>query len=202
MSTKWLYDQLREKSNATLDGGNPILTVEFGDRTERVYCPDSDEYRVTAAVVEKAADLQATIIAYSQQWCGVTEEGKEYAKEVGVHVMPNRSFFAYLREKGGWFFQMVSWIRNQLIEIEADLKCAHLFGSALDPSKCPRDVDIILVTRSGAGSESWREAIDFCGPLSELFSQIFLLPLSVIIAIPSEWAELDGVIVRDRVSLL
>jgi hypothetical protein len=76
MSTKWLYDQLSEKSNATLDGGNPILTVEFGGRTERIYCPDSDEYRVTAAVVEKAADLQVTIIAYIQQWCGVTEEGK------------------------------------------------------------------------------------------------------------------------------
>jgi hypothetical protein len=99
MSTYWLYQELRT-SNAVVDGGNPILTVEFGDRTERVYCPDSDEYRVTADVIQKAKGLGATIIAYSNTWCGVTYEAKQYGKQNGIEVMPFGSFFAYLKRYG------------------------------------------------------------------------------------------------------
>ena len=100
MSTYWLNDQLRSTSDAIVDGGDPILTVEFAGRTERVYSPDSDEYRVTADVIEKAADLGATIIAYSNTWCDATYEAKRYAKERGIEVMPFGSFFAYLKRYG------------------------------------------------------------------------------------------------------
>jgi hypothetical protein len=99
MSTSWLSAQLMNTSAVT-DRGDPILSVTFAGRTERVYCPNSDEYRVTADVVRKAKDLGGTIIAYSSTWCGATEEAKRYAKSLEVNVMPFNAFFAYLRRKG------------------------------------------------------------------------------------------------------
>lgn len=99
MSTSWLSEQLMS-TDAAIDGGIPILAVTFAGRTERVYCPDSDEYRVTADVVRKAKDLGATVIAYSSTWCDATYEAKRYAKDLGVSVMAYNAFFAYLKHKG------------------------------------------------------------------------------------------------------
>lgn len=99
MTTFWLRDQLVEK-NVIVDNGNPVLSVTFAGRTERVYCPDSDEYRITADVVAKAKELGATIIVYSTKWCGITAEGKLHAKNIGIYAMPYNAFFAYLRSKG------------------------------------------------------------------------------------------------------
>jgi hypothetical protein len=100
MSTFWLSQQLMSKSDAVVDGGNPILAVTFAGRTERVYSPGSDEYRITADVVRKAKDLGATVIAYSATWCGTTYEAKDYAKTLDVSIMPFSGFFAYLKRKG------------------------------------------------------------------------------------------------------
>lgn len=100
MSTYWLIKQLRSTSDAVVDDGNPILAVTFVGRTERVYCPEPDEYRITADVARKAKDLGATVIAYSSSWCEATYEGKQYAKDLGVSVMPFAGFFAYLKRKG------------------------------------------------------------------------------------------------------
>jgi hypothetical protein len=100
MSTYWLNQQLVSTSDAEIDGGNPILAITFGGRTERVYCPDSDEYRITADVARKAKDLGATIIAYSSSWCEATYEGKQYAKDLGIHIMIFAALFAYLKRKG------------------------------------------------------------------------------------------------------
>jgi hypothetical protein len=99
MSTYWLRDQLRGNSKVVLDGGNPILSVTFDGRTERIYSPDPDEYRVTADVVLKAQKLGATVIAYGS-WCEATYDGKEYAKKHGIAVMSYASFFAYLKRHG------------------------------------------------------------------------------------------------------
>lgn len=100
MSTAWLNERLRNGRAITTDGGSPILTVNFHDRTERIYCPNSTEYRVTAEVVNKAKELGATIVAYSSAWCGTTYEAKQYAKKKGIIIMHYASFFAYLREHG------------------------------------------------------------------------------------------------------
>jgi len=99
MSTYWLYQQLQGGSNVAVDGSDPILSVTFDHRTERVYCPTSDEYLVTAEVIQKAKDLGATIIAYGY-WCGVTYEAKQYGKKNGIAVMPYGGFFAYLKKHG------------------------------------------------------------------------------------------------------
>ena len=99
MSTYWLDRQLGA-TDAETDGGTPILAVTFADRTEYVYCPSPDEYRVTADVVDKAKDLGATLITYPSSWSGTTYEAKQHAKNLGITVMPHNAFFAYLKRKG------------------------------------------------------------------------------------------------------
>jgi len=66
----------------------------------RIYSPTPDEYIVNSDVVEKARDLGATIIFYSSSWCGTTMEANEYAKKLGITIMPHRSFFAFIKRKG------------------------------------------------------------------------------------------------------
>lgn len=100
MSTRWLSDRLSGVPGVEIDHGDPVLEVRFAGRVERVYCPRSDEYRVTADVVRKAKDLGATIISYPAQWCDATYEGKAYGKELGITVMQHSAFFGYLRSKG------------------------------------------------------------------------------------------------------
>lgn len=97
MSTDYLRQKL---SRATTDNGEPILTIHTDDGDLRVYSPDSDEYRVNADVVEKARDLGADIIAYAESWCGVTIEGGEHGKNVGIEIMPFADFFGMLRRRG------------------------------------------------------------------------------------------------------
>lgn len=100
MTTYWLNSALKKLSGIATDGANPILGIEFAGRTESIYCPDPSEYRVTAEVVQKAHDLGATIIAYSDLWGAGTHESKGYAKELGITVMPYKALFGYLRRYG------------------------------------------------------------------------------------------------------
>lgn len=104
MSTSWLRRELAQSSDARTDSGDPILTIILPNaREERIYCPDSDEYRVSADVVEKAAGLGATIVAYSSNWCEATVEGKDHAKVRGINVMPYAGLFGYMKRRGVTF---------------------------------------------------------------------------------------------------
>jgi predicted nucleotidyltransferase len=96
---------------------------------------------------------------------------------------------------------MRDWLSLRLESIRADILCAYLYGSALRSNSQPRDVDIIVITRSAAASASWERARAFCEHLRREFIETFGLPLSVMIATPSEWAEIDGVVVRERAAL-
>ena len=99
-NNNWLFFELK-KTNAKLDYEyEPLINVEVDGEKVGIYTPTSDEYRVTADVVQKAADLGAKIIAYSKLWCGATYEGEEHGKLVGVKVMPYGALFAYLKRKG------------------------------------------------------------------------------------------------------
>ena len=103
MSTGWLRRELA-LSDARIDSGDPILSVILPNgREERIYCPESDEYRLSADVVEKAAGLGATIVAYSSNWCEATVEGKDHARARGVSVLPFAGLFAYIKSKGVTF---------------------------------------------------------------------------------------------------
>lgn len=100
VSTYWLNEQLKGKAGIVTDGGNPVLSVSFNGRTERIYCPSPDEYRVTADVVRKAQRLGATIVAYSSSWGTPTYEGKTFGETNRISVMSYASFFAFLRQHG------------------------------------------------------------------------------------------------------
>jgi predicted nucleotidyltransferase len=96
---------------------------------------------------------------------------------------------------------MRDWLSLSIEAIRTDIMCAYLYGSALRPESNPRDVDIIIVTRSGAGSATWIRVRSFCENLSQNFVETFGLPLSVMIATPTEWPEIEEVVVRERITL-
>jgi hypothetical protein len=100
MSTGWLRGKLRGNEKVTIDNGDPVLSVKFAGREEKIYCPSPGEYRVTADVVRKAKGLGATIITCASTWCEATVEGKAYAKRLGITVMTYAQFFAYLKQRG------------------------------------------------------------------------------------------------------
>lgn len=100
MTTFWLNKQLAAMSGVITDSGNPVLGIEFAGRREQIYCPDPSEYKATAELVDKAHQLEATIIAYSETWGEGTYEAKQYAKQLKVSLMPYKSLFAYLKRHG------------------------------------------------------------------------------------------------------
>lgn len=71
------------------------IAIEFvTDRDAYVvYTPNSDEYRVTADVIDRAKEAGASMVSFSTAWCGNTDEGKDRGKEIGVLVMPHGAFF-------------------------------------------------------------------------------------------------------------
>lgn len=96
----WLIEQLQKNDNVQ-DVSEVGIAVRFSTARSAyvVYTPSSDEYRVTADVVDKAHEAGATMVAYSSFWCGDTEEGQARAKELGVTVMPYGAFFGMLRKR-------------------------------------------------------------------------------------------------------
>ena len=104
MSINWLCGQLRKTSDATFkDKGEVVAVLRPDGVVDVIYCPDSDEYRITADVVKKAAALGSDIIAYSSTWCEPTEEGEGYAKELGLKILPFGALFGRLRRGGVTF---------------------------------------------------------------------------------------------------
>jgi predicted nucleotidyltransferase len=96
---------------------------------------------------------------------------------------------------------MRDWLRVRLESVQTDILFAYIYGSSLRSDTDPRDVDIILVTMFEAGSASWERVRAFSRPLRQEFIKAFGLPLSLMIATPSEWSEIDGVVVRERADL-
>lgn len=93
---------------------------------------------------------------------------------------------------------MKGWLRDALANAGTDIREAYLFGSVLDPSRPPRDIDLLVVTADGAGRSAWCRVRHWRKNVENQFKHQFGLPLSVLLATPSEWRELDGTIVRKR----
>jgi predicted nucleotidyltransferase len=87
-------------------------------------------------------------------------------------------------------------------EARLDIVAAYLFGSSIRPKQNPRDVDLIIVAMGKSGSISWRRAIAYRNSLKDRFIAAFGTPLSAMVVTPSEWLELDGSVVRQRLSIL
>jgi predicted nucleotidyltransferase len=97
---------------------------------------------------------------------------------------------------------MKDWLSLRLESVRTDVLGAYLYGFALRPSSTPRDVDVVIVTKSGPACPSWERVRVFRNYLTEEFVGIFSLPLSVMIVTQSEWSEIDGVVVREKVALV
>lgn len=96
MTAYWLNGKLREKDYVVEYDGGQVLTVTLPDAVEKIYCVNSDEYRVTASVVESALAANATTVAYAGMWASPTVEGKSYAETVKIKVMQYGALFGYL----------------------------------------------------------------------------------------------------------
>ena len=97
---------------------------------------------------------------------------------------------------------MRDWIRVDIQEAHLELIAAYLFGSSIHGGRRPRDVDFVLVAPGKAGDPSWYRVIAYRDALKPRIDRVFRLPLSAMVVTLSEWAELDGVVVRERVSIL
>lgn len=97
---------------------------------------------------------------------------------------------------------MRDWLRNAIELSGGDILKAYLFGSILDQQSSPGDIDLVIVTADGAGGLAWRRVRDWRDSVALRFQVQFDLPLSILIATPSEWNEIDGTVVRRREPLL
>ncbi|MEJ5118734.1 hypothetical protein WH158_15095 [Gluconobacter cerinus] len=97
---------------------------------------------------------------------------------------------------------MTVWLRAAMAGATANLQTAFLFGSAIDAKAVARDIDIVLVTKEGAGEKGWHAIRDWRDRLAVDFEERFHMPLSAMVVTPSEWAEIDGVVVREREVLI
>lgn len=93
----WLIDQISRKANVkSVKEVGVAVHFETEKGAYVVYTPNSDEYRVTADVIDKAKEAGATIVSYSKLWCGNTDEGEDRGREIGVQVIPHGAFFRRL----------------------------------------------------------------------------------------------------------
>lgn len=94
MSTSiyWIRKQLLGKLDLKITSEN---TGEFEFRGKKLvlYCPTTDEYEITIAIVMKASNLKADILAYPTQWCRATREAIEYGKRSRIDIIPFGGFF-------------------------------------------------------------------------------------------------------------
>jgi predicted nucleotidyltransferase len=93
------------------------------------------------------------------------------------------------------------WLRQQLAPHRRLISKVYLFGSVLDLTRSPRDIDLVIVTADGAGGSEWQQVRAARDAMISPFQEEFGLPLSAMILTPPEWREIDGVIVREREAL-
>ena len=96
---------------------------------------------------------------------------------------------------------MITWLRAAMSCSSEHLRAAYLFGSVLDPKRKPRDVDVVLVTVDRAGRPGWLNIRRWRDHLAQEFEDRFHIPLSAMVVTPSEWAEIESVVIGQRESL-
>ena len=92
-------------------------------------------------------------------------------------------------------------MEQKLALLGTNIAEAYLFGSCLNPEQHFRDVDMVVVSLARAGTANWKTVRSFCATLADDFSSTFGVPLSIMIVTQSEWLEVDGSIVRERLKL-
>ena len=92
-SAYWLFNKIKNKNIFRILNEN-CLEINLDGNKTIVFCPTSDEYEITTAIVKKAKNLNATIIAYPTQWCKATTSAISYGKGEGIDIMPFRKFLS------------------------------------------------------------------------------------------------------------
>jgi len=92
-SAYWLSKQIKGKRTFRTLNEN-CLEIDLDGNKTIVFCPTTDEYEITTAIVQKAKNLNATIIAYPTQWCKATASAISYGKGEGIDIMPFGKFLS------------------------------------------------------------------------------------------------------------
>ena len=91
-SVIWLANQLKGKKTVHVLDENCLEIDNNGENTI-VYCPTTDEYEITSAIVQKAKSLGVKVIAYPHQWCKATSSAISSGNANGIKVIPFGAFF-------------------------------------------------------------------------------------------------------------
>jgi predicted nucleotidyltransferase len=93
---------------------------------------------------------------------------------------------------------MKDWLIRELAPSRHAIAGAYLFGSVLNATLKPRDVDLALVAIDSAGAPAWQQLRTVRDTITPPFLMKFGVPLSILVLTLSEWGEVDDVIVRER----
>jgi hypothetical protein len=92
-SAYWLFNKIKDKNTCRFLNEN-CLEIDLDGNKIIVFCPTSDEYEITTAIVQKAKNMNATLLAYPHQWCKATSSAISYSKSVGIDIMPFGKFLS------------------------------------------------------------------------------------------------------------
>jgi predicted nucleotidyltransferase len=96
---------------------------------------------------------------------------------------------------------MREWLR-QVLSKESSIGEAYVFGSVMRGEDSPKDFDMVLISVGSIESEEWAQVRAFRDIIRSSFQQQFGLPLSILIASPSEWRSLKRTVCLHREALL
>jgi len=91
-SAHWLISQLRGKREMKVIDVN-CFEMYYDNKKMIIYCPTTDEYEITSAIIYKAKNTNAVILAYPHQWCRATSSAISLGKSLGIDVIPFGRFF-------------------------------------------------------------------------------------------------------------
>jgi hypothetical protein len=93
----WLYKQLEQKSNLTVDSQfNPLVVVEKNGIEYKIYTPKPEEYLIDIDVVQKAREMGANVISFPTSWCRASSEAISYGRVHKIQVIPHGKLFEIL----------------------------------------------------------------------------------------------------------
>lgn len=98
-NNKWLHQEISKIQNLQVGGYDPVIFVMAGAEELRIYSPNSDEYIVTVAVLQKAISLGATHVSFASLWSMASSEAQRVADESNIWLGPHAATLALLKKK-------------------------------------------------------------------------------------------------------
>ena len=89
-SVFWLSRQLKKCIFRPLNEN--CIEIDIDNVKKIVYCPTTEEYEITSAVVVKAKEQNASIITYPTSWCKATSNAISSGRQLDIEVIPFGEF--------------------------------------------------------------------------------------------------------------